>query len=99
MEFRLADHGLVFSTRDRGKAMRAELLAEVAPNEPVVMDFDHVLSASYSFLDEFVSVLAAEIAPRRPELINASPTISETIERSLRHRALDPSIATSLQVA
>lgn len=99
MEFRLADHGLVFSTRDRGKAMRAELLADLAPNETIVMDFDKVLSASYSFLDEFVSVLAAEIAPRRPELVNASSTISETIERSLRRRDLDPSIATSLQAA
>ena len=99
MEFRLADHGLVFSTRDRGKAMRAGLLADLAPTDTVVMDFGDVLSASYSFLDEFVSVLAEEIHPRRPELVNVSATISETIERSLRRRGLDLTIAASLAPA
>lgn len=99
MEFRLADHGLVFSTRDRGKTMRADLLADLTPTETVVIDFDEVLSASYSFLDEFVSILAEGLQPRCPELVNVSETISETIERSLRHRGLDPKIAASLQTA
>jgi STAS-like domain of unknown function (DUF4325) len=96
MEFRLADHGLVFSTRDRGKTMRADLLADLAADETVVIDFGNVLSASYSFLDEFVAILAKEIQPKRPELINVSETISETIKRSLRRRGLDPKIAASL---
>jgi hypothetical protein len=99
MEFRLADHGLVFSTRDRGKAMRADLLVDLAPTETVVIDFSDVLSASYSFLDEFVSILAEELQPRRPELVNVSETILETIARSLRHRGLDSTIATSLETA
>lgn len=99
MEFRLADHGLVFSTRNRGKAMRADLLAHLAPAEAIAIDFDEVLSASYSFLDEFVSVLAEEIRPRRLALTNASETISETIERSLRRRGLDPKIAAPLATA
>jgi hypothetical protein len=99
MEFRLADHGLVFSTRDRGKALRADLLADLAPAETIVIDFDEVLSASYSFLDEFVSILAKRIQPRRPELINVPETISETIEESLIRRGLDPTIAAPLATA
>lgn len=99
MERRLAEHGLVFSTRDRGKAMRAELLADLAPDKTVVIDFDGVRSASYSFLDEFVGVLAELLDPRRPELVNVPETISETIVRSLRRRGLDPSIAASLETA
>jgi len=99
MKFRLADHGLVFSTRDRGKAMRADLLADLASAETIVIDFDEVLSASYSFLDEFISILTEEIQPRRPELVNVPETISETIERSLRRRGLDLTIAGSLATA
>jgi len=99
MEFRLADHGLVFSTRGRGKTMRADLLSALAPDESVVIDFDEVLSASYSFLDEFVSILAEQIQPRRPEFVNLPATVAQTIERSLRRRGLDPTIAASLQPA
>jgi STAS-like domain of unknown function (DUF4325) len=99
MEFRLAEHGLVLLTRDRGSTMRAELLADLPPTDTVVIDFDEVLSASYSFLDEFVGVLVEELSPRRPELINVPQTILETIARSLRRRGLDPSIAASLEAA
>jgi hypothetical protein len=99
MEFRLADHGLVFSTRDRGKSLRAELLSELASTDVVVIDFGEVLSASYSFLDEFVGVLVEQLRPRRPELVNVSETVSETIERSLRRRRLDLTIALPLVAA
>lgn len=99
MEFRLAEHGLVLLTRDRGRAMRDELLAGLPATETVVIDFDKVRSASYSFLDEFISVLAEELAPRRPEFINVPQTILETIARSLRRRGLDTSIAASLEAA
>ena len=98
MVFRLADHGLVLLTRVRGEAIRDELLAGLTPGETVIIDFDEVRSASYSFLDEFVGELAARLEPS-PELINVPQKISETIAESLRNRRLDQSIAVSLVAA
>jgi hypothetical protein len=98
MEFRLADHGLILLTRVRGEVIRDELLAGLASGETVVIDFDQVRDASYSFLDEFVGELAARLDPS-PELINVPQKISETIAESLRNRGLDSSIAVSLEAA
>ena len=98
MVFRLADHGLVLLTRVRGEAIRDELLGGLTPGETVVIDFDEVRNASYSFLDEFVGELAARLEPN-PELINVPQKISETIAESLRNRGLDQSIAVSLEAA
>ena|ERR1700689_49966 len=92
MQYRLADYSLVLSTRDRGRRMRGDLLEkiEAAPNEPQVIDVDGVLSASYSFVDEFFGVLAQDMGDALPEIINAPPAVVRTIERSLVRRGLDP---------
>jgi rhodanese-related sulfurtransferase len=89
MRFCLADHGLVFSTRDRGAQLRVELIAatDEHPEEEIAIDFERVLSATNSFLDEFVGVLAEQ---RRVVVHNASPRIARTIAASLRRRGLDP---------
>jgi hypothetical protein len=101
MQFRLAEHGLVFSTRDRGSRMRAELLEQSAEaSGEVTIDFAGVLSASYSFIDEFIGKLVGLIAPNAPMVVNASPMITETIKKSLRRRGLDPDqVLTSLEYA
>lgn len=90
MHFSLADHGLVFSTRDRGSRLREELLAATVgqPDEEIVIDFERVLSATNSFLDEFVGVLAEK---RQVTLRNASPTIARTAGASLRRRGVQTS--------
>jgi hypothetical protein len=91
MQYRLADYSLVFSTRDRGARMRADLLAKIdsAPADRYVIDFDGVLSASYSFVDEFVGVLIQNMGDSAPELANVPPAVCRTIERSLTRRGLD----------
>lgn len=95
MEYRLGERALVYSTRDRGARLRAEVLGaiETSPGEPVVLDFAGVLSASYSFLDEFVGKLAQAMSPNEPALVNVSPDVAATIENSLRRRGLDPNLA------
>jgi STAS-like domain of unknown function (DUF4325) len=91
MQYLLATHGLVFSTRDRGARMRAEVLQaiSVAPTETVTLDFADVRSASNSFLDEFIGKLVHSMHPAAPVLTNVPPMIAKTIERSLRRRGLD----------
>jgi len=96
MQYRLADHSLVFSTRDRGAKMRADLLATIdtAPTQCVV-DFEGVLSASYSFIDEFVGVLIEDMGGAAPEFVNVPSAVCRTIERSLKRRGVDADCALS----
>jgi STAS-like domain of unknown function (DUF4325) len=91
MQYRLADHSLVFSTRDRGARMRADLLEKIAasPYDEHIVDFDGVLSASYSFIDEFIGELAQSMGDAFPEVIAVPPAVCRTIERSLSRRGLD----------
>ncbi|HTC59214.1 MAG TPA: DUF4325 domain-containing protein [Solirubrobacteraceae bacterium] len=101
MQFRLAEYGLVFSTRDRGSRMRADLLEHISETSAgtVTIDFAGVLSSSYSFIDEFIGKLVGLTAPVSPTVVNATPMITETIEKSLRRRGLDPDrvLAAALQ--
>ena len=92
MQIRLAEHGLVFSTRNRGERMRDDLLEELLDYSTTMLtfDFEEVISASYSFVDELIGETAERIAPNVPHVINAAPTIVETIEKSLGNRGLDP---------
>lgn len=92
MQFRLAEYGLVFSTRDRGSKLRADLLESIAQTTAgtTVIDFADVRSASYSFIDEFIGELVGSIGTDALELVNMSSTIAETVERSLRRRGLGP---------
>ncbi len=91
MHLRLADHGLVFSSRDRGERVREALLLEIddPTRATVILDFDRVISASYSFVDELVGGLAEGMVPNVPRVINAAPAIAERIEKSARRRDLD----------
>lgn len=103
MEYRLADYGLVFSTRERGARMLGDLLAKArgVPLETVRIDFDGVRSASYSFIDEFIGELVQKAAASPPRCINVSPVAARTIERSMRRRGLsvDGVLADSLEPA
>lgn len=103
MEYRLADQGLVFSTRDRGARMLADLREKThdVPLETVRIDFDGVRSVSYSFVDEFIGELAQTAGADAPKCINVSPAAARTIERSLRRRgiAIEHILADALQTA
>jgi hypothetical protein len=94
MRYRLADHGLVFSTRDRGARILADLREKTASVATVAIDFSDVRSVSYSFVDEFIG----ELMQHAPEteavtLVNVPPSAARTIERSLRRRGIDPARA------
>jgi hypothetical protein len=101
MHVRLADHGLVFSTRDRGERLRDGLLKRLGdPSKAsLTFDFDGVITASYSFVDELVGDMAERMTPNAPHIAGASPKILRTIEKSLRNRGLDADriLASSLQ--
>lgn len=91
MRYRLADKGRVFSTRERGARVLADLEAEFGRthSEPVTIDFAGVVSISYSFADEFVGELndrAAAGRLPRPQLENVDPRLQRVIDRSLRTR-------------
>lgn len=90
MEYRLAEHGLVFSTRDRGARVLADFRERTrgVPLETVRIDFSDVRSVSYSFIDEFIGELAQETRAAGPRCVNVSATGASTIERSLRRRGL-----------
>ena len=91
MQYRLADHGLVFSTRDRGARMLADLREQVgsAPMESVVIDFGGVRSVSYSFVDEFIGELMQSAGSSVPTLVNVPAFAARTIERSLHRRGVN----------
>jgi hypothetical protein len=91
MLIQMAEHGLVFSLRDRGRRMRVEVLEKMgtSSDKTLILDFAEVRSVSNSFADEFVGVLAESMAPDTPEVINASPGVAKRIEGSLRRRHLN----------
>lgn len=83
--------------------MRDELLEELGDPSTAALtfDFESVISASYSFVDELIGEIVARMYPNAPRVINASPTVIDTIERSLRNRGLDHEriLAASLEYA
>jgi hypothetical protein len=103
VEYRLASHGLVFSTRDRGKRVLADLREKSrgVPLETVLIDFAGVRSVTYSFIDEFIGALAQTTDRQVPRCINVPPEAARTIERSLRRRGLgiDRVLQDSLETA
>lgn len=92
MRYCLADHGLVFSTRDRGARILADLRERTAGASMVAIDFADVRSVSYSFVDEFIGQLTQDASASEPaaRFVNVPPAAARTIERSLRRRGLDP---------
>jgi hypothetical protein len=62
MYMRLADHGHAFSTRPRGAALLADFEEHAAGSSEAIIDFQDVLSISYSFADEFVGALLERAA-------------------------------------
>lgn len=89
LDYRLADHGRTFSTRPRAVELRAELLERAGDAETIVVDFDNVLSVSYSFADEFVAHLAQAEGGAGVSWVNASPEVSRVVERAVARRRGD----------
>jgi anti-anti-sigma regulatory factor len=105
MLYRLADQGLVFSSRDRGARTLTDLRQRLGaqPLESLTVDFADVRSMSYSFVDEFIGELceSALKVGGLPKLVNPSPKIARLVEKSLMRRGLDAesALADALQTA
>lgn len=89
MRFLLAERGTVFSTRERGARMLAELEETLADVDDLIVDLRGVRSLSYSFADEFIGPLVSR--GRTDEhltvrIANANGLALMAIKKSLRHR-------------
>lgn len=82
MSFRLAQHGAVFSTRPRGRALRQEALSDHVRGQELHISFAGVQSVSYSFADEFLG----------PLLLGPDHVILEDVPSNL-HRIIKSTMA------
>jgi hypothetical protein len=89
LTFQVNEFGRTFATRERGDALRRELLKLAEGHDVVVVDFDGVMSVSYSFADELVGKLCAEEL-LHVELRNLSPRVQEIVNRAVARRTQDP---------
>lgn len=96
MHYSLAEHGRVYSTRERGAELRDHLLAATSGDDEISIDFENVLSATHSFLDEFFGKLAER---RQVQPINASVPIQTTLRKVLKRRGVTTASASSFAAA
>lgn len=94
MRYRVADHGRVFSTRDRGAHILSDFSAFCAHGSgtDAVLDFADVLSMTPSFADEFIGELLARSARGEivmPALENLAPAPLRSVERCAHARGVD----------
>lgn len=103
MRFEFRKLGDIFSTRERGAKVRAEIvesLRGIDQDEPLLFDFEGVQLISFSFADEVVGRLvqdraAGEIGERAIVVLNASDEIVHPIRSSMERRKLIVTHATS----
>lgn len=84
MSFRLSQHGAVFSTRPKGRALRQEALSEHTRGEEIHVSFDGIQSISYSFADEFLGPLL--LGPDSVVLEDVPPHLHRIIKSTLSRR-------------
>jgi len=88
--FHLADFGSTLSTRPRAIELRETLIQAARDEAEVELDFDGVLSVSYSFADEFVATLAEKSADASVtfvvRLTGASSEVERVIDRAIAYR-------------
>lgn len=61
VEFKFADYGINFGTREQGAQLREKLLALIQSGEKVVLDFTGVNVVTNSFADECIAKLLLEM--------------------------------------
>ncbi|MBI3976609.1 MAG: DUF4325 domain-containing protein [Chloroflexi bacterium] len=96
MRYLVVRHGTMFSTRERGAAVRAEIEAaarQATPFEPIVVDFAGVELTGFSFADEvtgrvYLDRMAGQLGNRIVLVANANVDVLDQVERSLDRRQL-----------
>ncbi|MEX2448034.1 MAG: hypothetical protein WD404_04735 [Solirubrobacterales bacterium] len=86
MSFRLEQHGAVFSTRPKGRALRQEALSEHVRGEELHVSFAGVQSISYSFADEFLGPLL--LGTDRVVLEDVPPHLHRIIKSTMSRRGI-----------
>lgn len=93
MDYRLAQHGQVFSTRPRGLELRCGIESALSPHESVVVSFESVARVSQSFSDEFLGALIAELGVGRVTVTGPiSPSVERVLNRALGRRGFADAI-------
>lgn len=96
MRYHLAQHGTVFSTRERGADVRDSLEAavrQVDSADSAILDFTDIELISFSFADEVIGRLLAEraagnLGAAAIVLTDLGDEVRDAVERSLRRRSL-----------
>jgi hypothetical protein len=90
--FSLREFGQTFATRGRGKELREELLARMAGEDAVEVDFAGVTNVSYSFADEFLGVLMTSSGADVPtaSLANVEPAVQRVVRDAIGRRRGEP---------
>ena len=88
--YSLVQQGTTLATRPFAKRLRAEVVREAEGQELVELDFSGVLSASHSFVDEFVAQLAEDSQRREVNfgvaISGAAPNVEARIAKALESR-------------
>lgn len=102
MRYRVADHGRVFSTRDRGTQLLSDYVSfcDRHGESTVVLDFEGVLSMTPSCADEFVGELLVRSTRGEitmPDVENLGPRPLRSVVRCAHVRRVDwsPHLATA----
>lgn len=84
---RLLDYeGSVLSGRMRAKSLIADLAADVADGDHVMLDFEGVLALSPSFADELFVRFAGTLGADRVTFINMSPELERVAAAVTRNQ-------------
>jgi hypothetical protein len=87
MDFQLADHGQVFSTRPKARELREALEQQLSADDELAISFDSVARVSQSFSDEFLGGLLSNLGPERIAIDGSiAPSVERVLTRALRHR-------------
>jgi len=93
MRYHVADHGRVFSTRDRGKRCLSDFVTVYDQHGGgIVLDFEGVRSMTPSFADELVGELLVRSMRGEmpmPVLENLGAQPLRSVERCARARGID----------
>lgn len=91
MRYRMAEHGSVFSTRDRGSRLLADLESAYNRDGSLIIDFEGVLSMTHSFADQFLGELLIRGARGeipQPQLVNLDSVPRRAVERCAEVRGV-----------
>jgi hypothetical protein len=90
LQFRVADHGAVLSTRSQGRAMLEHVPAGLGAGAELVIDFAGVHASANSFMDEFLGgLLERGLDERTLHLTGVEPQVARVAQAVLARRGAE----------